>query len=1558
MKRDKVSKSGRRHNFLKLISGLLAISGGYSALAAPAYVNQPPTARFTITPSNTAIAAGTTGTQTITVTDVGPSNATNVVITYTPPTTPGITVNSVTGAAGACTLTAGSWVCPAVTSLALNASTTITVNMTVADSVAPGTSVGSNTAVNSNEFNPGNGAGESLFNIWGAYGTSAKAGDAFWFGFKGYYETYNHNWQYYSNSSMLLLPVFNYTTPGQSEEGGPISAIWPTSQANPPGGYNLINDTTTSFLYTRPITSGGDSSNPPGSAWWQYNVPYGDPNYYGYSGYANGVQGFQYPYGTTSTKTTDNRPTYSQIWNTPITMSLPEDPAVYWIARDNRRAWEIRTGVYLNQPSPIYICISKVDDGMYAAIDGTQVIEQTSWNGGVTNNSGLDPNTNGNYSAGYHEIVYRIVNRNNQFKSFESGPGGFDYIGIGTKSTSDCTQANYTTLTRIAPSSNAVISAAADLAVTKTDNVNTVTLGGQTTYTVRVTNNGPNSVTGATLTDTAGTGLSITGYTCSAAAGNTCTTAPSGSPITLPTLASGAFYEVNVTANVTGRDSSGNVVNTAKVDPPSGVTDTNTTNNTATDTDTVISNPPVLTISKQVGKTSYTTGDNVVYTITVTNSAANTFTSGPIQLRDVLPTGMSLVSVAQSGGVAGAVSNTSAAGTTGEVDWTFTPSAGMTANQTATFTVTASTNSSTPLGNLTNYASVGGGGDTAAPTPGTACTPTDQCANVTTTMVGPKPELTISKSHSGTFQLGGTGTYTLTIGNTGTGPNTGAITVLDTLPAGMTFNSVSSGSGTVTGGTVNSSGTQTFSFTPSTPIQPGQTRTIQVTVNVGAAGSLTNYASVGGGGDTAAPTPGTSCTPTDQCASDAVTSNVQVTLNKTWAAGSTAGNTAALSINGGTAVTSTAPNSLATPVAATVAPGGNVSIAETMSGGTYNSSWICQQVSDNSVVASGTGTSGSFTLPTNLSSNVSCSFINTPVTSTTLPAFTCPSGSTAYTLSTTAGNNNLQQPLTWTAGATSKTFTFGNSGLALTLNYVTNTTMSSGSPAIGTVSSDGTALVVSYSGNTQSAGNKLGTMNVSSNIPLLKMRVGLEDVDDQGAFWYIDRITPSGSYSIYNRSSATTVNSNGITGASNCTTTSNLCNAVVDWNTGGSTYSLDYYTTQLDSNGDVGFDDIQVCAANPTVQVQKSYPHARAANTDQVALSVTPSSGTANTAVSGTTTGAGNAVTSAPVVMNIKPETTGTAFVPFSIAEAAAGSSNLSYYTSSYSCTNNGTSSSTIANGTTTSFSYTPKLGDNFTCTFSNDRLAQQFSLAKTWAAGTKDNTQITATTTGGTNNATISSTGTTPHTDTGTAVTVYAGDKVTLPLETVTAGSAGATYDTTIACTGGTTLASQPMTAAQNITIAPSNTATTCTYTNTPKASSPIIKLTKYVRNASNSGEKYNTVTGTGYPGNTLEYCIAYSNTGGPASNFKITDLFPKNTAFVLGSLTYTSPAPDFTTLSATPAATPFPTGGTYDSGTYTDANNNTGAGVQFYYGTGQVPAGTTANPTTGAICFQTKIN
>ncbi|ULH14488.1 GEVED domain-containing protein [Deinococcus sp. KNUC1210] len=138
--------------------------------------------------------------------------------------------------------------------------------------------------------------------------------------------------------------------------------------------------------------------------------------------------------------------------------------------------------------------------------------------------------------------------------------------------------------------------------------------------------------------------------------------------------------------------------------------------------------------------------------------------------------------------------------------------------------------------------------------------------------------LSLTKTSNGPWVAGQSGaTYTLTPSNSaGDLASSGTITVVDTLPTGITPNWT--GTLSINGWSCTFAG-QTVTCTSAAVIAAGGTGTaIVLPVNVsGAAGTVTNYAAISGGGDTrTAPTPGASCTPTGMCAS---TSTVLTALN-------------------------------------------------------------------------------------------------------------------------------------------------------------------------------------------------------------------------------------------------------------------------------------------------------------------------------------------------------------------------------------------------------------------------------------------------------------------------------------------------------------------------------------------------------------------------------------------------------------------------------------------------------------------------------------------------------
>ena len=227
------------------------------------------------------------------------------------------------------------------------------------------------------------------------------------------------------------------------------------------------------------------------------------------------------------------------------------------------------------------------------------------------------------------------------------------------------------------------------------------------------------------------------------------------------------------------------------------------------------------------------------------------------------------------------------------------------------------------------------------------------------------------------------------------------------------------------------------------------------------------------------------------------------------------------------------------------------------------------------------------------------------------------------------------------------------------------------------------------------------------------------------------------------------------------------------------------------------------------------------------------------------------ATTAGTVTAVTTPQYRGTVGTTYTFEEIAAGTpaTVLANYSTSYTCTNARTGGSVIASGTGTSVTFptaptVPAVasGDEITCTFVN-KPKPTLRLNKSWGAGSTANNAITATTTGGSANATISSTfGVSPNPTIGTAVFVTPGNVITLPAETFTNGSQ-ANYSTTLSCAGNSN-ALAGSTPPQTLTVSPSDTAITCTYTNTPKR----LTLQKIVGARIAAADQFTlNITGTG---------------------------------------------------------------------------------------------------------------
>ena len=214
------------------------------------------------------------------------------------------------------------------------------------------------------------------------------------------------------------------------------------------------------------------------------------------------------------------------------------------------------------------------------------------------------------------------------------------------------------------------------------------------------------------------------------------------------------------------------------------------------------------------------------FTVTVTNSGTPS-TIGVVTLTDAVPPG--LTPTAASG--AAWICTIAGATVTCTRSDALAPGASY-----PPVTITVNVAANAPA-SVTNTATISGGGD--------VNTANNTATDVTTILPG--SDLTVSKSHVGSFTQGQTGaTYTISATNAGGSPTSGAVSVIDTVPTGLTP-TAASGAGwicTVSGATVNCSRSEPLAAGASYP-------PVTITVNVAASApaSVTNTATISGGGD-------------------------------------------------------------------------------------------------------------------------------------------------------------------------------------------------------------------------------------------------------------------------------------------------------------------------------------------------------------------------------------------------------------------------------------------------------------------------------------------------------------------------------------------------------------------------------------------------------------------------------------------------------------------------------------------------------------------------------------
>jgi uncharacterized repeat protein (TIGR01451 family) len=353
-----------------------------------------------------------------------------------------------------------------------------------------------------------------------------------------------------------------------------------------------------------------------------------------------------------------------------------------------------------------------------------------------------------------------------------------------------------------------------DLAMTKTGPP-TVIAGNTLSYSITITNNGPDVAVNAQFADTLPPQAQFVGFTQNngpaASCGNTGVPAGGTAACVFPNpLNSGQSANFTLDVLVPTSVPDGTVL-TNNVTASSQSFDTNPGNDSASANTTVIGVTD-LGVTKS-GPTGVVAGGNITYTITVTNNGASPAATS--QLTDNVPAQTTFLSFIQNSGPSAGCSTPSVGGTgTVTCNW-----ASIAPGASAVFTFVVKTNGGAS-GSIINTANVT-----------TATTDTNPANNSasSTAAVSLPADLAVTKTASpGPYGTGQLITWTITVSNGGLSPAANT-TVTDVLPPGATFvsavASVGSCSGTTTVtcnlGTLNVGANATITLKANLPPTPG-----------------------------------------------------------------------------------------------------------------------------------------------------------------------------------------------------------------------------------------------------------------------------------------------------------------------------------------------------------------------------------------------------------------------------------------------------------------------------------------------------------------------------------------------------------------------------------------------------------------------------------------------------------------------------------------------------------------------------------------------------------------
>jgi len=596
----------------------------------------------------------------------------------------------------------------------------------------------------------------------------------------------------------------------------------------------------------------------------------------------------------------------------------------------------------------------------------------------------------------------------------------------------------------------------ADLTITKTDGVVSVTPGLTTTYTIVVGNLGPNDVAGATITDTPPANMTFTSWTCAASAGAACGAASGSGPINETiSVNKSATVTYTVTALIAS-GATGTITNTATITPPGTVIDTNPANNTASDTDTLV---PVasIAVNKTDGSLTYTPGAGATYTIVVTNGGPSDATS--VVVNDSLPAGVTLSSNATCV-TAGTANCGTVTGTTGQTTFGTTgASIKAGAGNSLTFTVPVKFASSMIAATITNTVNV-----TANASPPASASDTDTRA--------PISSLSITKTDSSpTYTPGGSATYTIVVKNGGP-TDALAVSVNDPLPAGVTLTGTVTcvAAGAATCGTVTGTAGQTTFGTTAATIPAGAANSLTFSAPVAYASSLTTNPLVNTVTATDPASPTATASDSDNLATQVVLSVTKDDGSTTYTPGGTAIYTVTVKDTGVSDATNVTVTD-ALPAGVTLS--GSATCAAT---GSANCGTVTGTVGQTSFgttgaqITAGAGNALTFTVPVKFAAGMVTNPLVNTATATDVPSGATASGSDSDTRApqVTLAVNKTDGSMTYTPGGTATyTVTVVDNGVTDALSVNVSDALPPGVTLTGTVTcvATGTANCGTVSGS-------------------------------------------------------------------------------------------------------------------------------------------------------------------------------------------------------------------------------------------------------------------------------------------------------------------------------------------------------------------------------------------------------------------------------------------------------------------------------------------------------------